>query len=64
MAVAAPHPDGAYDLQHSSGYVTGRLYPDGVDFKPYSMWDDHFRMGNYVAARAQDPLMQRLARFA
>jgi hypothetical protein len=54
----------AYDLLRSSGYTIGRLYPEGVDFKPYSIWDDHFRMGNYIAAQMDDPLTQRLARFA
>src|SRR5262249_20120820 len=42
----------AYEMLRASGYIVGRLYPDGVDFKPYSIWDDHFRMGNYIAAPA------------
>ena len=54
----------AYDLLRRSGYIVGRLYPDGVDFKPYSLADDHFRMGNYIAAQAQDFLVQHLARFS
>jgi FkbM family methyltransferase len=45
------------------GYVIGRLYPDGVDFKPYEFTDDHFRMGNYVAMAADDPLMDKIAHF-
>lgn len=53
----------AYDLLRAFGYGIGRLYPEGVDFKPYSIADDHFRMGNYVAVQARDPLMQSLARF-
>jgi FkbM family methyltransferase len=53
----------AYDMLRGAGYAIGRLYPEGVDFKPYSFPDDHFRMGNYIAVQAQDALMQRLARF-
>lgn len=54
----------AYQLLEPSGYVIGRLYPDGVDFKPYALEDDHFRMGNYIAAQAQDSLVGQLTRFA
>lgn len=40
----------AYTLLEPSGFRIGRLYPDGVFFKPYNrLEDDHFRMGNYVA---------------
>jgi FkbM family methyltransferase len=40
----------AYALLEPAGFYIGRLYPDGVFFKPYDrLWDDHFRMGNYVA---------------
>jgi FkbM family methyltransferase len=53
----------AYRLLGPLGYITGRLYPDGVDFKPYSFEDDHFRMGNYIAVQAHDPLAERLAHF-
>ena len=53
----------AYRLLEPFGYVVGRLYPDGVDFKPYAFADDHFRMGNYIAAGAQDALTAKLARF-
>jgi len=54
----------AFQLLEPSGYVVGRLYPDGVDFKPYLLADDHFRMGNCIAALAADPLAAKLARFA
>ena len=53
----------AHGLLEPFGYVVGRLYPDGVDFKPYAFVDDHFRMGNYIAAGAQDPLVAKLAQF-
>jgi FkbM family methyltransferase len=35
------------------GYSIGRLYPDYVDFKPYSYSDEHLRMGNMIATRDQ-----------
>ncbi|MCU0536475.1 MAG: FkbM family methyltransferase [Hydrococcus sp. Prado102] len=39
-----------YDFLIPKGYSIGRLYPKGVDFKKYDMFEDeHFRMGNYVA---------------
>jgi FkbM family methyltransferase len=52
-----------YELLGPKGYVIGRLYPDGVDFKPYLVADDHFRMGNYIAAQPGHPLARRLAKF-
>lgn len=33
----------------SFGYSVGRLYPDHVEFKDYSWYDEHFRMGNMIA---------------
>jgi FkbM family methyltransferase len=54
----------AHVLLEACGYAVGRLYPDGVDFKPYRFADDHFRTGNYVAAGAGTPLAARLAGFA
>lgn len=33
------------------GYTVGRLYPNHVGFKRYEYNDDHFRMGNMVAAK-------------
>jgi FkbM family methyltransferase len=53
----------AYRLLEPSGYALGRLYPDGVDFKPYRLADDHFRIGNYVAAQAHEPFFTQLFRF-
>lgn len=38
-----------YKLLKAKGYVLGRLYTQGVDFKEYSIDDDNFRMGNYIA---------------
>jgi Methyltransferase FkbM domain len=53
----------AYRILEPFGYAIGRLYPDGVDFKPYTFADDHFRMGNYIAVRAKTPLAEKLALF-
>jgi len=53
----------AYMLLEPFGYAIGRLYPDGVDFKPYELKDDHFRIGNYVAIATDDPLKEKLAHF-
>jgi FkbM family methyltransferase len=40
----------AYAILGPAGFKIGRLYPNGVFFKPYSPFeDDRFRMGNYVA---------------
>jgi len=36
-----------------SNYAIGRLYPNYVDFKPYSYSDEHLRMGNMIATRDQ-----------
>lgn len=35
----------------SFGYSVGRLYPNHVEFKPYSVLDENFRMGNMIAVR-------------
>jgi FkbM family methyltransferase len=53
----------AYMLLEPCGYAIGRLYPDGVDFKPYEFKDDHFRTGNYVAIAADDPLKEKIIHF-
>ena len=42
-----------YDLLSPMGYRIGRLFPDGAQFKEYRPFEDeHFRMGNYIAVRA------------
>lgn len=38
-------------LLEDAGYRVGRSYPDHVDFKRYTYADDHFRMGNMIAAK-------------
>jgi hypothetical protein len=52
----------AYTLLKPLGFSIGRLYPDGVFFKPYNrLEDDHFRMGNYVAVHeAYVPILTSL----
>lgn len=52
-----------YSVQHyleGFGYSVGRLYPDHVAFKRYSWQDEHFRMGNMIAAKHPD-LLQKLS---
>ncbi len=62
--LAGPHTlREAYRFLAPFGYAIGRLYPDGVDFKPYELKDDHFRTGNYVAMAADDPLRGKVAHF-
>jgi FkbM family methyltransferase len=46
-----------YDLL-TEDYSIGRLYPNYVDFKPYSYYDEHLRMGNMIATR--DPALRNL----
>ena len=41
----------AYELLEPAGYSIGRVYPEHVEFEPYRVDDEHFRMGNYVACR-------------
>lgn len=52
-----------YSLLSPYGYAIGRLYPTGVEFKPYDMFtDENFRMGNYVAVhQSAGNLLQRLS---
>ncbi|MGF1601475.1 MAG: FkbM family methyltransferase [Thermosynechococcaceae cyanobacterium] len=52
-----------YDLLSPYGYCIGRLYPKGVEFKPYDFFvDENFKMGNYVAVHKSAPsLIQQLS---
>lgn len=43
--------EGTQRLLEDAGYLVGRCYPEHVDFKRYTYADDHFRMGNMIAAR-------------
>lgn len=47
-------------LLADAGYRIGRVYPDHVEFRAYSLADEHFRMGNYIAAKDVG-LIERLA---
>ncbi len=53
-----------YSLLTPLGYRIGRLFPDGVAFKEYSVFhDEHFRAGNYIAIReTESALIRSLAR--
>jgi FkbM family methyltransferase len=50
----------AYEVLEPNGYVIGRIFPKGVEFKGYAASDEHFRMGNYAAVKADDPIRRRL----
>jgi hypothetical protein len=40
-----------YRLFESKGFVVGKLFPDGVDFRPYSLDHEDFIGPNFVACR-------------
>jgi FkbM family methyltransferase len=42
------------DRLEGFGYAVGRLFPGHVEFKPYVLADDHFRMGNMIATKNDD----------
>ncbi len=41
-----------YDFFAARGFVLGKLYPDGVAFKPYALADEDFVGPNYIACLA------------
>jgi FkbM family methyltransferase len=48
----------------SKGYMTGKLYPDGVRFKSYDPRDENFKGPNYIAVRCKDlALIDALRKF-
>jgi FkbM family methyltransferase len=44
-----------YEYLESRGYSVGKIYPRGVDFRPYSVLDEDFRGPNYLACRKNKP---------
>jgi len=53
-----------YSYLEPFGYVVGKLYPDGVDFKPYELEDEDYTGPNYVACTGRDAdLLSRLRDF-
>jgi FkbM family methyltransferase len=50
-----------YQLFAKHGYVVGKIYPDYVDFREYDLNDEDFAGPNYIACRAGDEALQRLA---
>ena len=40
-----------WELLRKAGYTVGRLFPDHAHFRDYDYSEEHFRMGNYIAAR-------------
>lgn len=49
-----------YERLAPHGYAIGRIYPRCVEFQEYRVDDDHFRMGNYLAVKADDALKASL----
>jgi FkbM family methyltransferase len=50
-----------YQLFATYGYVVGKIYPDYVDFREYDLSDEDFLGPNYLACRAGDEALGRLA---
>jgi FkbM family methyltransferase len=50
-----------YRYLEAFGYAVGRLFPDGVEFRPHSRSIEDFRLANYVAVRVDDPIRDQLA---
>jgi FkbM family methyltransferase len=50
-----------YQLFASHGYVVGKIYPDYVDFRGYDLSDEDFMGPNYLACRADEEALVRLA---
>lgn len=40
-----------YNLLETKGYTVGKIYPDHVDFRPYTLEDEDFIGPNYLAVR-------------
>jgi FkbM family methyltransferase len=50
-----------YQLFAEYGYIVGKIYPDHVDFREYDLSDEDFLGPNYLACRAGDEAVGRLA---
>ena len=49
-----------YHLLEGYGYRVGKIYPDHVDLRPYELNDEDFLGPNYLACRADEPLIGEL----
>ncbi|MGH7538206.1 MAG: FkbM family methyltransferase [Gemmatimonadales bacterium] len=49
-----------YDLFGRYGYVVGKIYPDYVDIRDYTLADEDFLGPNYLACRHDEPLLSLL----
>ena len=50
-----------YRLFAEYGYVVGKIFPDHVEFRDYDLADEDFLGPNFLACRADDPALPRLA---
>lgn len=50
-------------LFDANGYVFGKVFPEHVEFRPYTVWHEDFRGPNYVAvSRSDQALVEALSR--
>jgi FkbM family methyltransferase len=49
-----------HELFGGYGYVVGKIFPDHVDIRDYELGDEDFLGPNYLACRADDPVLPRL----
>jgi hypothetical protein len=51
-----------YQLLEPAGYLVGKIFPNGVDFRPYSPDDENFFGPNFLAVqRKADDLITHLS---
>lgn len=50
-----------YQLLGDCEYAIGRIFPRSIGFKNYETRDENFRMGNYLAVKKDDPLLNVMA---
>jgi FkbM family methyltransferase len=51
-----------YELFAGHGYVVGKIYPDHVEIRNYDLGDEDFVGPNYLACRAEEPVLSRLTK--
>jgi FkbM family methyltransferase len=51
-----------YELFAGYGYVVGKIYPDHVDIRDYDLADEDFLGPNYLACRAEEPVLRQLTK--
>lgn len=49
-----------YELFAGHGYLVGKIYPDHVEIRDYDLGDEDFVGPNYLACRAEEPVLSQL----